>query len=122
MWSPTGFCVGPLLFHLYINDFPILTDTPANVIMFVGDTSILVSTKSNENLAQSSNLVLLAISKRLQGNQLVRNPKNTNIIKFTPSKLSALSKYPLKLTYIDQILTDTDTIKFLHLNLVKHLS
>jgi hypothetical protein len=109
-----------LIYMLMI--LPILINLPSNVIIFVGDSGILVSTKYYENLAQSSNLVLIAISQWFQHNQLILNPKKAKIIKFTPSKLSVFSKYPLKLTYIDQILIKLDAMKFLGLSLENRLS
>jgi hypothetical protein len=47
--------------------------------MFADDTSILVSTKDYENLAQSSNLPLLAISEWFQDNQLILNPRKAKL-------------------------------------------
>jgi hypothetical protein len=64
---------------------PISVNVPYNVTMFAADTSILVSSEEYEILAQSSNLVLLAISEWFQDNQLILNTKKAKIVKFTPS-------------------------------------
>jgi hypothetical protein len=92
-----------LIYALVI--LPILINVPSNIIMFADDSGIVVSTKNYENLAQSSNLVLIAISEWFQDNKLILNPKKAKIIKFTPSKLYVFCKYPQTLTYIAQMLT-----------------
>lgn len=96
-----GSVLGLLLFNVYINNFPFQIDSLAEVIMFSGDTSILVS-HTNYNFMTVSNLVLLHICKWFQTNQLTFNIQKTNIIRFTPTNFS---HYPLNLVYADQALT-----------------
>jgi hypothetical protein len=45
-----GLVFGPLLFNIYINDFPLEINTISEVIMFADDTSILCTTKDYHNL------------------------------------------------------------------------
>jgi hypothetical protein len=50
--------MGPLLFNIYINDFPLVISTISEVIMFADDTSILCTAKDCNNLKSKLNVVL----------------------------------------------------------------
>jgi hypothetical protein len=62
MWFLTA-VLGPLLFNVYTNDFPLQMDSLAEVIMFADDTSILVSHTGYDDFMKLFNLVWLHISK-----------------------------------------------------------
>jgi hypothetical protein len=67
---PQGSVLGPLLFTVYINDFPSIIGKVSHTILFADDTNILVS--SNE-LKTKLNKVFCCISEWFQNNQLVLN-------------------------------------------------
>ncbi|PNF35250.1 hypothetical protein B7P43_G06859, partial [Cryptotermes secundus] len=89
---PQGSVLGPLLFNVYINDFPSILKGLAHIILYADDTTIIVSSKDITTLNQKINLIMNRIHKWFQNNQLVLNLDKTHVIKFaTPKALD----YPL---------------------------
>jgi len=67
---------------------------------------VLVTTSTYDELYHISDSVLLHISKWFQVNQFVLNANKTHAVQFMPYKVCC---YPLNLTYVDQILLETNT-------------
>jgi hypothetical protein len=83
-----GLVLGTFLFKIYINDFPGLFDNNCNVIMFVDDTSILISNNSYEKLNRNLNDVLYDTIKLFQVDQLVLDIEKNKIVKCIPANPS----------------------------------
>jgi hypothetical protein len=79
---PQGSVLGPLLFNMYINDFPLKINTISEVIMFADDTSILCTAKDCNNLKSELNVVFTHMSRWFQSNQFALNLDKTKMIKF----------------------------------------
>ena len=62
MWSPSRFCrqLGPLLFLVYINDFP--NASSLNIRMFADDTMLFYSHKNSQNVQAIVNNELHKVS------------------------------------------------------------
>ena len=116
---PQGSVLGPLLFNIYVNDFPPEINKIYEIIMYVDDTTILCTTKNYHDLKIKLDVVSFHMFKWFQNNQFVLNLDKTNIIKFTPT---AAISYPLNLTFYDKALIEVETIKFLGLQLDNHLT
>jgi len=85
-----GFLVdvlGPLLFSVYINDFPSIMNKVSHTSLFADDTNILVSSNDLNELNSKLSSVLHCISIWFQNNQLVLNLNTTHIVKIASSKL-----------------------------------
>jgi hypothetical protein len=94
--SDVGFLrylLGPLLFSVYVSDFPCIINKFSYTILFADDTSILVSCSDQNELHSKLNLVLCCITKWFQNNQLVLNLDKKYIVKCPSSKRIT---YPLK--------------------------
>jgi hypothetical protein len=89
---PQGSVLGPLLFNVYINDFPCIISKVSDTILFADDTKILISSNNFTELNSKLNAVLHCISKWFQNNQLVLNLNKTHLVKFASSKSPS---YPL---------------------------
>jgi hypothetical protein len=116
---PLGSVLGPLLFKVYINDFPSIIGKISHTIPFADDTNILVSSNDHTELNTKLNKVFCCISEWFQNNQLVLNLNKTQLIKFISSKSST---YPLHVSYSNQALTVAENITFLGMYLDCHLT
>jgi hypothetical protein len=71
---PQGSMLGPLLFNVYINDFPCIINKVSDIILFADGTNNFTE------LDSKLNAVLHCISKWFQNNQLVLNLNKTHLV------------------------------------------
>ncbi|XDV40688.1 hypothetical protein PO909_009720, partial [Leuciscus waleckii] len=82
MGVPQGSVLGPLLFTMYINDFPDSCQG-ANCQLYADDTVIHLSTKTPAMAAQQLTLALVDISKWFESSHLTLNMKKTVAVCFS---------------------------------------
>lgn len=81
---PQGSILGPLLFLIYINDFPDATKLFS--LLYADDTTLFSDSDSLEVLINQTNSELLKIEKWFLANRLTLHPAKTRYILFTNSK------------------------------------
>jgi hypothetical protein len=79
---PQGSVLGPLLFLLYINDLPVVTEDSAKPILFADDTSLMVTDKSSVRLDTKLRANITIIDKWFKSNLLTINFSKTYSMQF----------------------------------------
>ena len=91
---PQGGCLAPLLFIIYMNDISRLT-LSGKLFLFADDMSLIIKSKTYNQLQQKINNDLSLIYKWLKNNRLVLNYKKTNyMIMGSPKESSIMNIKP----------------------------
>ena len=117
---PQGSVLGPLLFIIYVNDFPRCLNQ-SSCLFFADDTAILLSDKNTKCLFKKGSNELLNIDHCLIANKLFLNSDKTKYILFrTPN--SNTRPINLFLTFRGCNIEKVSSIKLLGVIVNEHLS
>jgi hypothetical protein len=70
---PQGSVLGPLLFFLYINDFPLAVNKSSTPTLFADDTSLVITDRKLNNIDAKLNINLQIVHKWFKSNLLYIN-------------------------------------------------
>jgi len=106
---PQGSILGPLLFLIYINDFPIHAQPSTKTVLFADDTSMVIKSAHPTEFTNAIQNNLIDADKWFKENLLTLNTDKTNILQFyTRNELP-----DLRILYGDKQLHTVNTTKFL---------
>jgi hypothetical protein len=109
---PQGSVLGPLLFLIYINDFPLTINKLADSILFADDTSIIISNTNPEEFKNIINSVMTEITDWFQSNLLTLNYNKTTFLQFLTKKNKEIK---IQIISPNSIIININSTKFLGL-------
>jgi hypothetical protein len=118
-WSSTGFYIGPLLFLIYINDFPLTINKIAYPVLFADDTSIIASNTNPEEFKSNVSSVLNETNNWFNSNFLTLNCEKTHFLQFL---LKNRTEIKMQIISSNSKITNINCTKFLGLILESTLS
>ena len=116
---PQGSVLGPLLFLLYINDLPNVSEK-LTFFLFADDTNIYFESKNLHDLENVINMELKHLSLWLKINRLALNISKTNFLIFHTTQRKIDFNVTLKLD--KKALNQEDQIKYLGVFVDSHLN
>ena len=120
MGVPQGSILGPLLFLIFINDLPNVSNV-LFYLLFADDTNIFISGQNIDSMCEQLNLALSSISQWFISNKLLLNVTKTNLMVFT-TKNKVYDIDNVKVTMNGIIIKQTRHTKFLGVILDEHLT
>jgi exonuclease III len=116
---PQGSILGPLLFLIYINDFPASLKNLAQPILFADDTSIIISNSSPEEFTSNIISVFKEIMIWFNRNFLTLNCDKTHFLQFF---LKRHREVDIQIITTNSLITNINCSKFLGINIDSSLS
>ena len=112
---PQGSILGPLLFSIYINDFPQIMELFA--ILFADDTTIVIDDDNNEDLTSKANVKLKNAAEWFYNNELTLNASKTRVIHYNNKDIPSLFIDNTPIENIHSKNINEPTFKFLGFNI-----
>ena len=115
---PQGSVLGPLLFLIYINDLPNISDK-LKFFLFADDTNIFFECNDLEKLQRTVNSELKKLIRWLNTNRLALNVSKTNFVIFSPINKP---KKPVTIILNRQAIAQKEYVKYLGILIDSNLS
>ena len=120
LWCAPRLILGPILFSLYINDLPLVSDH-VKWNLYEDDTAITYSSSNHNDMSTSMHNVMIKVSEWFEYNRLSLNLKKTQMMIFgTRPKCDKFSNVELSLA--GGTIKQSDCVKYLGLMLDSQLS
>ena len=116
---PQGSILGPLLFLLYINDLPQITNDNSKIVLFADDTSMIITNPNPLNFERSVNKIIQDINEWFNTNLLSLNLDKAHFIQFLTQNSSSVD---LNIMHGSKKITNVYNTKFLGLTVDNTLS
>jgi hypothetical protein len=116
---PQSSVLGPLLFLTYINDLAQILRDKARPVLFVDDTSIIISNRDKQEFKNNLESVMDIAINWFQNNLLSMNYEKTLFLQFLTKKRN---KFNVQIVVPDSIIPNVNSTKFLGLTIGSTLS
>ena len=116
---PQGSILWPLLFLLYVNDLPQITNVNSKIVLFADDTSVIITNPNPHKLGEDINKMTQNINDWFDANLLSLNLDKTHFMRFV-TRNSSLNDFDSSHGNIN--IAMVDNTKFLGLTLDNSLT
>jgi hypothetical protein len=116
---PQGSILGPFLFLVYINDLPLFLNKNSLPILFVDDTSVLVTCPNQHDFLIEINNIFAELNSWFESNLLLLHFDKTKFVHFKTRNTPVLNT---NITYKSNPIISVNNTKFLGLSIETNLS